>query len=105
MPALVAVAAALSGSACAEDIAQEAMLAAYRRWDVVSGFEAPAAGHATATTAAATTSAPVIEPAVRPRRIRCRRLSMVAVSTAALALARASAAAARVGMVGGANAT
>ena len=43
MPALVAFASALSGSACAEDIAQEAMLAAYRRWDVVSGFEAPAA--------------------------------------------------------------
>jgi RNA polymerase sigma-70 factor (ECF subfamily) len=43
MPALVALAAALSGSMCAEDIAQEAMLAAYRRWDVVSRFEAPAA--------------------------------------------------------------
>src|SRR3954470_23691810 len=43
MPALVAFAAALSGSSCAEDIAQEAMLAAYRRWDVVSGFDAPAA--------------------------------------------------------------
>jgi RNA polymerase sigma factor (sigma-70 family) len=43
MPALVALAAALSGSMYAEDIAQEAMLAAYRRWDVVSQFEAPAA--------------------------------------------------------------
>jgi RNA polymerase sigma-70 factor (ECF subfamily) len=43
MPALVAFAAALSGSACAEDIAQEAMLVAYRRWDVVSGLEVPAA--------------------------------------------------------------
>jgi RNA polymerase sigma-70 factor (ECF subfamily) len=43
MPALVAFAAALSGSACAEDIAQEAMLAAYRRWAVVSGLEVPAA--------------------------------------------------------------
>jgi RNA polymerase sigma-70 factor (ECF subfamily) len=42
MPALVAFACALSGSACAEDIAQEAMLAAYRRWDVVSGLEVPA---------------------------------------------------------------
>jgi RNA polymerase sigma-70 factor (ECF subfamily) len=43
LPALVAFAAALSGSACAEDIAQEAMLAAYRRWDVVSGLDVPAA--------------------------------------------------------------
>src|SRR3954454_12498268 len=43
MPALVAFAGVLSGSACAEDIAQEAMLAAYRRWDVVSGLDAPAA--------------------------------------------------------------
>jgi RNA polymerase sigma-70 factor (ECF subfamily) len=43
MPALVAFAAALSGSACAEDIAQEAMLAAYRRWNVVCGLETPAA--------------------------------------------------------------
>ena len=43
MPALVAFAAALSGSACAEDIAQETMLAAYRRWEAVSGLDAPAA--------------------------------------------------------------
>jgi RNA polymerase sigma factor (sigma-70 family) len=43
MPALVAFAAALSGSMWAEDIAQEAMLAAYRRWDAVSRFEVPAA--------------------------------------------------------------
>ena len=43
MPALVAFAGALSGSACAEDIAQEAMLAAFRRWDVVSKYDAPAA--------------------------------------------------------------
>jgi RNA polymerase sigma-70 factor, ECF subfamily len=43
MPALVAFAAALSGSSCAEDIAQEAMLTAYRRWDEVSGLDMPAA--------------------------------------------------------------
>ena len=43
MPALVAFAGVLSGSAAADDIAQEAMLAAYRRWDDVSGLDAPAA--------------------------------------------------------------
>jgi RNA polymerase sigma factor (sigma-70 family) len=43
LPALVAFAAALSGSACAEDIAQEAMLTAYRRWDAVSHYDVPAA--------------------------------------------------------------
>src|SRR4051812_34236711 len=43
LPALVALAVALSGSASAEDIAQEAMLAAYRRWDVVSHLDLPAA--------------------------------------------------------------
>lgn len=43
LPGLVAFAGALSGSACAEDIAQEAMLAAYRRWDVVSRFDVPTA--------------------------------------------------------------
>jgi RNA polymerase sigma-70 factor, ECF subfamily len=43
MPALVAFAAVLSGSSCAEDIAQESMLAAYRRWDVVSCLDVPAA--------------------------------------------------------------
>ena len=43
MPALVAFARSLSGSACADDIAQEAMLAAYRRWDAVSQMDVPAA--------------------------------------------------------------
>lgn len=43
MAALIAFAGALSGSACAEDIAQEAMLAAFRRWDAVSGLDAPTA--------------------------------------------------------------
>lgn len=39
---LVALAHALTGSpAQAEDVAQEAMLAAYRRWDEVSRFDAP----------------------------------------------------------------
>ena len=41
---LVAMAHALTGSRShAEDIAQEAMLAAYRRWDEVSGLDLPAA--------------------------------------------------------------
>jgi RNA polymerase sigma factor (sigma-70 family) len=40
---LVTFAAALAGPAYADDIAQEAMLAAYRRWDVVSGFDLPVA--------------------------------------------------------------
>jgi len=40
---LVAFARALSGSASAEDIAQEAMLAAYRRWDRVSRLDVPSA--------------------------------------------------------------
>ncbi len=43
MPALVAFARSLSGSAAADDIAQEAMLAAYRRWDAVSQMDVPAA--------------------------------------------------------------
>src|SRR3954452_13861190 len=43
MPALVAFAGALSGAACAEDLAQDAMLAAYRRWDSVSRFGVPSA--------------------------------------------------------------
>ena len=40
---LVTFAAALAGPAHADDIAQEAMLAAYRRWDVVSGLDLPVA--------------------------------------------------------------
>jgi RNA polymerase sigma-70 factor (ECF subfamily) len=43
LPALVAFARSLSGSAAADDIAQEAMLAAYRRWDHVSRLDLPAA--------------------------------------------------------------
>lgn len=43
MPSLVAFAGVLSGSASADDIAQEAMLAAYRRWDDVSRLDIPAA--------------------------------------------------------------
>jgi RNA polymerase sigma-70 factor (ECF subfamily) len=43
LPALVAFAAVLSGSAAAEDIAQEAMLAAYRRWDSVCQLDLPVA--------------------------------------------------------------
>src|SRR5689334_4350138 len=40
---LVAFARALSGSASAEDIAQDAMIAAYRRWDDVVRLDVPAA--------------------------------------------------------------
>ena len=42
LPRLVTLAAALAGPGSADDIAQEAMLAAYRRWDTVSGLELPA---------------------------------------------------------------
>lgn len=43
LPALVAFARALSGSSSADDIAQDSMLIAYRRWDTVSGLDLPAA--------------------------------------------------------------
>jgi len=43
LPSLVALARALSGSAAAEDLAQEAMMAAYRRWDEVALLDLPAA--------------------------------------------------------------
>jgi len=39
MPRLVMLARALCGSLVAEDVAQEAMLTAYRRWRVVGGLE------------------------------------------------------------------
>jgi RNA polymerase sigma factor (sigma-70 family) len=41
MPSLILLARALSGSANAEDLAQEAMLTAYRRWSEVSGYASP----------------------------------------------------------------
>lgn len=41
LPRLVTLAAALAGTAAADDIAQEAMLAAYRRWETVSRLELP----------------------------------------------------------------
>ena len=41
LPRLVALARGLCGSAVAEDVAQEAMLAAYRRWAHVSRLERP----------------------------------------------------------------
>jgi RNA polymerase sigma-70 factor (ECF subfamily) len=41
-PRLVALARAVSGSAAAEDLAQEAMLVVYGRWPEVSRMEAPA---------------------------------------------------------------
>jgi len=43
MPRLVALARALSGSSAADDLAQEAMLAAYRRWSEVAAYENPQA--------------------------------------------------------------
>lgn len=43
LPDLVAFAAALAGPAAADDIAQDAMLVAYRRWDTVSVMDVPAA--------------------------------------------------------------
>ena len=41
LPKLVALARVLSSAAAAEDVAQEAMLAAYRRWGHVSELERP----------------------------------------------------------------
>ena len=43
LPGLVALAAALAGPASADDIAQEAMLTAYRRWETVARLDLPAA--------------------------------------------------------------
>jgi RNA polymerase sigma-70 factor (ECF subfamily) len=43
LASLVALARSLSGSAYADDIAQEAMLAAYRHWDTVSRLDLPVA--------------------------------------------------------------
>ena len=43
LPRLVALARALCGSAVADDVAQEAMLAAYRRWRHVSDLQHPEA--------------------------------------------------------------
>lgn len=43
LPGLVALARALCGGAVADDVAQEAMLAAYRRWQRVSDLEHPEA--------------------------------------------------------------
>ena len=43
LPGLVALARSLSGSIWADDIAQDAMLAAYRRWDMVGSMDLPAA--------------------------------------------------------------
>ncbi|MGH3348856.1 MAG: sigma-70 family RNA polymerase sigma factor [Nocardioides sp.] len=43
LPRLAALARALCGSAVADDVAQEAMLAAYRRWRQVSDLEHPEA--------------------------------------------------------------
>lgn len=43
LPSLVALARALTGSAAAEDVAQEAMIAAYRRWHEIERLDIPAA--------------------------------------------------------------
>ena len=43
LPGLIALARGLCGTAGADDIAQEAMLAAYRRWDEVQRFDEPRA--------------------------------------------------------------
>ena len=42
-PSLVALARGLCGNASADDIAQEAMLAVYRRWDEIERFDDPRA--------------------------------------------------------------
>jgi RNA polymerase sigma-70 factor (ECF subfamily) len=43
LPSLIALARGLCGNAAADDIAQEAMLAVYRRWDEVERFDDPRA--------------------------------------------------------------
>lgn len=43
MPRLVTLARALCGAATAEDVAQEAMLVAYRRWAEIAGLDRPEA--------------------------------------------------------------
>ena len=43
LPRLTAFAHALCGAGSADDVAQEAMLVAFRRWDEVSGFASPEA--------------------------------------------------------------
>jgi RNA polymerase sigma factor (sigma-70 family) len=43
LPGLIALARGLCGSAAADDIAQEAMLAVYRRWDEVERYDEPRA--------------------------------------------------------------
>ena len=43
MPRLVALARGLAGAATAEELAQEAMLAAYRRWATIARYERPEA--------------------------------------------------------------
>jgi RNA polymerase sigma-70 factor (ECF subfamily) len=43
LPGLVALARGLCGAAVADDIAQEAMLAAYRRWSEIERFDRPQA--------------------------------------------------------------
>ena len=43
MPRLLVLARALSGSASADDIAQDAMVTAYDRWETVSQYDAPGA--------------------------------------------------------------
>jgi RNA polymerase sigma-70 factor (ECF subfamily) len=44
LPAMVALAAAITGSTvAAEDLAQEALIRAYRRWDEIGGYEKPGA--------------------------------------------------------------
>lgn len=43
MPRLVVLARALSGAANADDIAQDAMVTAYERWDAVCAYDSPSA--------------------------------------------------------------
>ncbi len=44
LPAMVALAAAITGSTvAAEDLAQEALIRAYRRWDEIGGYDKPGA--------------------------------------------------------------
>ena len=67
-PGLVALARALSGrGGSAEDLAQEAMMVAFRRWDEVCLTDHPAAW----VRGSAPTSRPPHSVDVRPRYVRC----------------------------------
>lgn len=78
-PKMVALAAAVSGSrSLAEDIAQEAMLRAHRRWEQVARYDKPGAWVRRVTINVATS-------AVRRRAVEARKLARLGATGAVLA--------------------